>query len=84
VDRVYHVLKSRGIQPDRAVSVREGNQEFLVDLLIPCRDGAVLLSHNDERPSQALGLAGDEAKDMQAIDNAIRKHGGPLMIDLPL
>jgi hypothetical protein len=84
VDRVYHVLKSRGIQPDRAVAVREGNQEFLVDLLIPCRDGAVLLSHNEQRPSRALGLVGDEAKDMQTIDSAIKKHGGPLMIDLPL
>jgi hypothetical protein len=84
VDRVYHVLKSRGIQPDRAVQVREGSQEYLVDLIIPCRDGAVLLSHNDERPSQALPLVGDEAKDIKTIDDAIQKHGGPLMIDLPL
>ena len=84
VDRVYHVLKARGIQPDRAVSVREGDQEYLVDLMIPCRDGTVLLSHKEQRPSKALPLVGDEAKDMQTIDDEIQKRGGPLMIDLPL
>lgn len=81
VDRVYHALKVRGIQPDRAVTVREGKQSYTVDLLIPCQDGAVMLSAADERPSKALALRGDEARDLAAIDEAIDEHGGPLMID---
>jgi hypothetical protein len=84
VDRVYYVLKSRGIQPDRAVPIREGSQQYVVDLIIPCRDGAVMLSQNEARPSRALALVGDENQDMQTIERAIQKHGGPLMIDLPL
>lgn len=84
VDRLYHVLRDRGIQPERAVSIREGGAEYTVDMVIPCRDGAVLLSHQDQRPSRALTLVGDEALDIQAIDNAIHQHGGPQMLDLPL
>lgn len=84
VDRVYQALKQRGLQPDRAVPIYEGSTEFTVDLLIPCRDGAVMLSARSERPSRALPLAGDEEQDMKNIEQAIQQHGGPLMVDLPL
>ncbi len=84
VDRVYHALKARGIQPERAVEIREGQTCFTVDLLIPCRDGAVMLSTGSERPLRALALAGDESEDLRRIEAAIQQYGGPLMVDLPL
>ena len=83
VDRVYHTLQNRGIQPDRNVEVKENGRRFDVDILIPCRDGAVMLSSSDERPSFSIKLTGEDTMDDQRIDEAIRKHGGPLMIDMP-
>lgn len=82
VDRVYHALKARGIQPDRAVEIREGQQSYLVDMVIPCRDGAVMLTNGETSPRQALRLAGDEERDLAMITSAIEKHGGPIMTDL--
>jgi catechol 2,3-dioxygenase-like lactoylglutathione lyase family enzyme len=83
VDRVYHALKQRGIQPDRDVEVREGGARYMVEILIPCKDGAVMLSSKPERPSRALALVGDGEHDIETIQTAIQQHGGPLMVDLP-
>ena len=69
VDRVYHALRMRGLT---------------VDLVIPCQDGAVMLSTRDERPANALTLAHDETRDLAAIQSAIEQRGGPLMVDLPI
>lgn len=76
VDRLYGALKAKGIQPDRNVTVREGEQNYTVDLLIPCREGAVLASAGDDRPSGALALAGEEADDLEAVTAAIAARGG--------
>ena len=76
VDRVYAALKARGIQPDRRVTVREGQRDFTVDLLIPCREGAVMLATGGERPAGALPLEGDEARDLAAVEAAIKARGG--------
>jgi catechol 2,3-dioxygenase-like lactoylglutathione lyase family enzyme len=81
VDRLYHTLKGRGIQPERAVSVHQGGQRYNVDIVIPCRDGAVLAAAGPDRPAQALALQGDEAGDLAAIEDAVERRGGPLMID---
>ncbi len=81
VDRIYHALKARGIQPERAVEVREGGKRYTVDLLIPCRDGAVMLASSPERPKEALPLQGDEREDLAHIEAAIEKRGGPLRVD---
>jgi hypothetical protein len=83
VDRVYHALRRRGIQPERGVEIHEGGEQFTVDLLIPCQDGAVMLSNSTERPRKALALEGNEEQDMEVIEQAIQKKGGPIMIDLP-
>lgn len=84
VDRIYHALKRRGIQPERAVSIREKGTDYTVDLLIPCQDGAVMLTVLSERPSKALPLSGNEAQDIDVIEQAMRQRGGPLMVDVPL
>jgi hypothetical protein len=84
VDRVYHALKARGILADRQVAIREGSEQYTVDLVVPCQDGAVYISGGNERPKRSLSLLRDEAQDLDRIDQAIRKHGGPIMVDLPL
>jgi hypothetical protein len=81
VDRIYHTLKERGIAPKRDVRVREGRAEYTVDILIPCRDGAVMLTTGQECPPDALTLVGDERRDMTAIESEIARRGGPLMVD---
>jgi len=83
VDRVYHTLKNRGIQPDRNVEIKEKGRRFDVDILIPCRDGAVMLSSSDDKPSYSIRLTGEDTTDNRRIEEAIRKHGGPLMVDMP-
>ncbi len=82
VDRIYHTLRERGIDPKRDVLIREGREEYTVDILIPCRDGAVMLSTGQECPPGALTLVGDERRDMTAIESEIARRGGPLMVDL--
>lgn len=82
VDRVYHALKNRGIQPDRNVVIKEGDRRYLVDILIPCQDGAVMISTQDEKPRQAVRLIGEDGRDIEEVNSAIARHGGALMIDL--
>jgi hypothetical protein len=84
VDRVYHALKNRGIQPERLVDIRESGTTYTVDLVIPCKRGSVLLSGDAKHPRQAIILAGNEESDLARIETAIQQRGGPLMLDLPI
>jgi hypothetical protein len=84
VDRVYHALKERGIQPERAVEVHQGRETYTADLMIPCRDGAVMLTGSAGGPPQALCLPELGPDAMADIDRAMQDHGGPLMIDATL
>ena len=84
VDRVYHALKRRGIQPDRAVQVQDGDQQYTVDMLIPCQDGAVTIAVGEGGPTSALRLERDEAADLDRIEAAIAARGGPILVDAGL
>ncbi|MBN1121946.1 MAG: hypothetical protein JXJ17_12775 [Anaerolineae bacterium] len=84
VNRVYHALKMRGIQPEREVEYREGNSRYTVDLLVPCKEGPVVISSRAERPSTSLVLGGNELVDIETVHTAIERRGGPLMIDAAL
>jgi hypothetical protein len=84
VDRIYHALRARGMLADREVPFREGSMQYTVDLMIPCQDGAVYISGDEQHPKRALSLLHDEDKDLQRIDHAMQQRGGPIMIDLPL
>lgn len=78
LDYLYQELKARGIQPERSVTVREGQRIYQVDLLVQCRKGPVMLCTAEERPAGALALHGDSAADLDAVEAAIRARGGPL------
>lgn len=83
VDRVYHTLKQRGIQPDRNVEIKERGGTMHIDILIPCQDGAVLLSSEAERPPYVIKLTGNTQEDDARINAAMKRRGGPIMVDAP-
>lgn len=84
VDRAYHALRNRGIYVERSVEIKEKQKTYLVDLLIPCQKGAVMVSGSPEAPAAALVLAQDERANLATIETAIKTRGGPLMSDVPL
>lgn len=83
VDRLYHILRDQGLQPEREIQVKEGRERFTVDMLIPCKDGAVMISSQEKKPQAALTLSDDETQAIKTVQKAIKKHGGPIMVDLP-
>jgi hypothetical protein len=84
VDRLYHTLKERGLYTQRQMMVRERGADYLVDLVIPCRKGDVLVTAGEQRPGRALALVRHLATDVENIQLAVRRRGGPLLIDVPL
>lgn len=84
VDRAYHALRNRGIHVERAVEVKDKQKTYLIDLVIPCRKGAVLVSGSPGGPPDALVLAADERANLANISAAIKQRGGPIMADVPL
>ena len=84
VDRLYHTLRERGLYTERQVMVRERGADYLVDLVIPCLDGDVIVATGQKRPSGALSLARHLATDVDNIQLAVRRRGGPLLVDVPL
>jgi len=84
VDRVYHALRNRGIHVERAVEVKDKQKTYLVDLVIPCKKGAVFVSGSGDAPAAALVLAQDDRANLENIRAAIKKFGGPVMADAPL
>ncbi len=83
VDRVYHALRRRGIHAERSVEVSEDNTKYLVEILIPCKDGAVMLAVDKKRPSAALDLIDDDGL-LTRVESAIQKRGCPLLVDINL
>ena len=51
VDRVYAVLKDRGIRADRNYRVEDAKPTYLVPLAILCQDGRIEITH-DQIPSK--------------------------------
>lgn len=81
VDRIYRSLKERGIYAERSVEVSGGNNKQVIDLVIPCNKGAVLLVLKEGQHPQAIKLGGDESKDLMRIEAAIVERGGLTPLD---
>lgn len=77
VDQVYHALKDQNIYTERAVDIQEGKKAYTVDLLIPCKNGPVIMTAGAERPAKALRLETGVEQNVEALQMAIRKNGGP-------
>ncbi len=84
VDRTYHDLKRKGIQPVRNVPITERGVTHQVDMAVRCKRGDVLISSSEERPQNALLITEDEEQNAALINDAINRYGGPLLLDIPI
>jgi len=73
-DGLYVTLKEAGFHPEREYFLREGETQYVVDLAIPCRSGAVAITMgNRPAPSHAL-----QNPDIEAIHRAVEGMDGAL------
>lgn len=88
VDRVFHALQRSGVPAERQWEAARTSDDGGAQVRVRCEDGDVIASTRPDREHRiALPSAGDQAlvtTSVQAILDAIRAHGGPVMINIPL
>jgi hypothetical protein len=87
VDRLYHALRESELAPERRYPVREAGVEYVVDLAVPCRDGALVVDvaaagpqvvpPNALRFSQDM-VASDPESCLRTIRTEVDRRGGVL------
>lgn len=88
VDRVFHALERSGVRSERIWQADRTSDDGGAQLRVQCEDGTVVAS-TSARDEHVIRLDIDGSKDavrysVDVILEAIRQHGGPLMINLPL
>jgi hypothetical protein len=83
VDRIYHALRSSGIQPDRYWEAERKETGLAPQLRILCQNGTVIAS--SERDDNSIFLDIDQPEDaiLAKIRADIASKGGVVMINLP-
>lgn len=82
VDRLYYALREAGIFPEKQYRIREEKIEYVVDLAIPCKQGAVSITLDDRTgPTTSLQLTGRQiehelAECVEQIRRKISEKGG--------
>lgn len=71
-DGLFVTLKDAGFWPERELEVLEDEATYIVDLAIPCRDGAVTICLG-ERPGPSGAL---RDPDLAAVQAAVSRLGG--------
>lgn len=72
-DGLYVTLKEENLRPERECLIRDGNTDYVVDIVIPCRQGRLCVALGD-RPAPA-GALRDPQPD--AVIRAVQALGGP-------
>ena len=73
VDRLFATLKERGLQAERVYELREHGENDRVRLMVPCRDGRIVVNDDDLPRTQ------DEVQTMaEAILRESIEKGGAL------
>jgi hypothetical protein len=88
VDRVFHALEAEGIRADRIWEASRQSDDGGAQLRIECEDGTVIASTGG-RAEHVIALTPEASVhavrvSVETILQAIRAHGGPLMVGLPL
>jgi hypothetical protein len=88
VDRVFHGLERKRVRSQRIWEAERASDDGGAQLRIVCEDGTVIASTNP-RNEQVIPLpVSDSAHavriSVERILEAIRQHGGPLMIGVPI
>ena len=71
-DGLYVTLKDENLHPEREFLFREGGTEYVVDMVIPCRQGTVCIAMGD-RPAPEGALRDPE---VDAVREAVEALGG--------
>ncbi len=71
VDRLYATLKERGIQAERNYQVKEPSDDYVVPLVVPCKDG--LIEIDDGLVPRSVDGIKDFAE--KIIDDSVEKGG---------
>ena len=88
VDRVFHALEQSGIKSEQVWEASRTSDDGGAQLRIVCEDGTVIAS-TAARGERVIPLKVDRSSDavqvsVNAILDAIRQCGGPLMVNVPL
>ncbi|MGD9101609.1 MAG: hypothetical protein PVF45_14100 [Anaerolineae bacterium] len=78
-DGLFVTLKEMGLAPEREVPLREGGVEYVVDLVVPCREGTVAIALGERpAPETALrvGATGRPQDDVERVVEAVKRLGG--------
>ncbi|WP_420644642.1 hypothetical protein [Candidatus Leptofilum sp.] len=74
VDRLYATLKEQGIQAERNYTIREEGAEYVLPLVVLCKNGRIDLTQAQIQQNQ-----GDPAKLAQKIADSVSAAGGPIL-----
>jgi hypothetical protein len=86
VDRLFHALEQSGVRSERVWDAERGEG---AGLRVVCEDGIIIAS-TQPRDEHVIPLPSDDfsdqalARSFEAVLAAIKAHGGPLMIHVPL
>ncbi len=84
VDRVYHALRSRGIQADRFWEAENREMGYAPQIRVLCDGGAVIASTDQAVGDVFLDDSVEEDEILAAILARIANQGGPVMLNVPL
>lgn len=85
VDRIYHALRHRGINGiERYWDAELPQTGEQAHLRILCEDGVVIAATEQGKGTIHLSRAEPEDRILAKIRAEIAKHGGPLMVNIPL
>ncbi len=83
VDRVYHALRDRGIEPDRYWEAERETTGIAPGVRILCEDGSVFEASTEPGSDFLLDGAQSEDAILRQILEQIAKRGGPVMLSVP-
>jgi hypothetical protein len=84
VDRIYHALRNRGIQPDRFWDAERRATGHGAQLRILCENGEVVAGTDPNAGSLYLDDSQRQDAILRTILGEIAKQGGPVTINIPV
>ncbi len=84
VDRIYHALRNYGVEAERFWEAETRETGGAAQLRILCEKGTVLASTEESEEAIFLDDGDEEDEILAAIQEAIAKQGGPVMIGIPV
>lgn len=88
VDRVFHALEGEGVHAERVWESSKMSDDGGAQIRVVCEEGTVIAS-TSPRGEHVIPLTVSDAPEavrrgVDAILEAIRQHGGPLMVPVPI